>query len=344
VIANHQHEIESAIIVSDLTISSFAWSRPIFTVSSRRMWEPGFFAERLPWLSLIFRAVNLGALFSVLGMQPIENELHSRPFVSIANALYPRHGDLAVQTVFSERAVERLPKTLKTLGDLLGPHYFQAGRQFVSLTDLREAYRKEMLVLTREQLDADVAHFERLVREGATIYLAPEGFYSGDGKMQRLRGILSKLAPQARIWIAGISYDPFVGRRLSLLYRLEPAAGGIPLESEIKRTRPVTTSALLGTWLHDRTEPFRESDAIAALHDAIATLPRELFVDPELRREPASMVRAALAGMQRLEMLAIENGRYRLTGKRAHPQFPRTADMIAYQFNFHQETLEGTRA
>lgn len=308
------------------------------------MWEPGFFAERLPWLNLIFRAVNVGALFAALGMQPIENELHSRPFVSIANALYPRHGDLAVDTVFSRRALDRLPKAVKTLVDLLGPHHFHVGRTSVSLSELCERYRKEMLLLTREQLEADIGNFERLAREGSTIYLAPEGFYSGDGKMQRLRGILSRLAPLAKIWIVGISYDPFIGRRLSMLYHLQPAESGAPLETQIKRTRPITTSALLGTWLHERTEAFREADAIAAARSALATLPQGLFVDPELRRDPASMVRTALAGMQRLKMLATEDDRYRLTAVRTHPQFPRTSDMIAYQFNFHLETLEGARA
>ncbi len=68
--------MESAVLISDLTIGTFSWRRPIFTVSSRRMWEPGFFAERLPGLSLALRMLNFGWLFSSIGLQPIENELY----------------------------------------------------------------------------------------------------------------------------------------------------------------------------------------------------------------------------------------------------------------------------
>jgi hypothetical protein len=342
VVANHQHEMESPVIVAALAMSARMWRRPMYTISSRRMWEPGFFAERIPWLQPVMRTVNLGWLFAGIGMQPIENELHSRPFVSIADALYHAHGDLPAATVFRERALKRIPGIV-TLADLLAPRHFTAARSVVSLSELHEPYRAEMLLNTRAQLDADIAHFEDLVRSGATIFLTPEGFYSGDGKMQRLRGILAKLAPLARIYIAGISYDPFVGRRLSLMYRIREADPGLPLEADIKRTRPVTTSALIATWLHGRTAPFGESAAIEAVSSQLRELPSTLFVDPELRQDPTRMTRAALTGMTRLSIVRHYVEAYALTQTRRHPQFPRTSDMIAYQANFHAETLEGAR-
>ena len=78
---------------------------------------------------------------------------------------------------------------------------------------------------------ADIRHFEGLQRAGATIFLAPEGFYTGDGKMMRLRGILPRLAPLAEVWLSGISYDPFAGRRLSMLYRIASVRlQDVPLE------------------------------------------------------------------------------------------------------------------
>jgi len=339
-VANHQHEMESAAIVATLSIASFMWRSPMYTVSSRRMWEPGFFAERIPWLRPVFRDVNLGWLFAGVGMQPIENELHSRPFVSVAYTLHRAHGDTPVETIFQERALARIPG-IRSLADILAPAHFDAARSMVSLSELREPYRAEMLAATRVQLDADVAHFEDLVRGGATIFLTPEGFYTGHGKMQRLRGILARLTPHARIFVAGISYDPFVGRRLSMLYRVREASPGIPLASEIKRTRPVTTSALLGSWLHARSGPFTEREAVEAVQARLASLPGELFVDPELASDPQRMVREALAGMMRLSMLRESRGSYELTAARRHPEFPLAEDMIAYQANFHAETLDG---
>ncbi|MGZ3517245.1 MAG: hypothetical protein ACXVAM_08720 [Vulcanimicrobiaceae bacterium] len=340
-VANHQHEIEAPAVVALQSVQTFSWRHPVFTVSSRRMWEPGFFAERIPWLKVVFRDVNLGPLFAAIGMQPIENELHSRPFVSLAYTLQKAHGDIPVSAVFQDRALQRLPAGVTMLSDLLKPDHFDVGRTPVTLSELQEPYRRDSIKLTREQLETDIAHFETLQRDGATIFLAPEGSYSGDGKMQRLRGILTRLAPLARIWLVGISYDPFVGRRLSMLYHVAPAVDDVPLDAQLKRLRPVTTSALLATWLRDRTDPFTEREAVDAVTQQLSALPRVLFVDPELRRDPERTVHAALAGMHRFGMLEWNGSHHRLGERRAHPQFPRTIDMIAYQSNFHEETLEG---
>ena len=342
-VANHQTEMESPAIVARQGFQTFDWRYPIFTVSSRRMWEPGFFAHRIPWLKALLRDVNLGSLFAACGMQPIENELHSRPFVSLAYALQEEHDSAPIASVFRESALERLPEGVKVLSDLLKPVYFDVGRTLVTLSELQDPYRRDAIKLTREQLEADVAHFEQLQREGATIFLTPEGFYTGDGKMLRLRGILSRLVPLARIWLIGISYDPFVGRRLSMLYRVAPAVDDIPLDMQLKRLRPVTTSALLATWLRGRTGAFTEREALEGVTKQLDALPRALFVDPELQRDPQALVHSALAGMHRLEMLEWNGGHHRLGAQRAHPQFQQTTDMIAYQWNFHEETLEGCR-
>lgn len=344
-IANHQHEIESAVLIADLTIATLSWRHPIFTVSSRRMWEPGFFAERIAWLSPVLRTLNFGWLFSSIGLQPIENELHVRPFVSVAYALMQLHGDLDAESVFMESARRRLPASVKRISDLLRARNFAAGRSRVKLNEVSETYRKELMELTRAQVESDLQHFESLQRAGATIFLAPEGFYSGDGKMQRMRGSLSRLAPLAQIWLAGISYDPLVGRRLSLLYRLAPAVADVPLDLQLKRIRPVTTSALLGTWLHERAAaPFTVDEAQAAVARALAALPPALFVEPELRRDPLALTLHAIEGLVRLGIAKSDGGVYRLTEQRKHGQFPRTGDIIEYLYNFHAETLEGARS
>jgi hypothetical protein len=346
-VANHQHDVESAAIVASLSLRSLAWRYPIFTVSSRRMWEPGFMAERIPWLAFALRRANVGWLFSAIGLQPIENDLHARPFASIAFTLLQAGRDHPLDETFRPEALARLPGNASRLSDLLAPAFFHAGRSLATLSELREPYRSRMLQLTRESINADLDHFERLQKAGATIFSTPEGSYSGDGRMRRLRGVLSRLAPWAQIWVIGISYDPFVGRRLSLLYRLLPASGDEPLDRQIKRARPVTVSAVLGTWLNGARGSFTEGEAEQAVTAALAQLPPGLFVDPDLRRRPRRMVRAALAGLQRLGVLARVPGTrpcYALTSHRTHPQFPRTADIVAYQANFHRETLEGASA
>ena len=344
-IANHQHEIESGVLISDMTIRTRAWRWPIFTVSSRRMWEPGFFAVRIAWMSPLLRGLNFGWLFSAIGMQPIENELHVRPFVSIAYTIHQLHPNAPIDQVFAESARDRLPAGVRTVADLLGAKHFAAGRSRVKLTEVLEPYRREILDVTRAQIESDLTHFETLQRGGASIFLTPEGHYSGDGKMQRLRGALTRLAPLAEVWLTGISYDPFVGRRLSMLYRIAKAMPDVPLDLQLKAVRPVTVSALLGHWLHPRgLSPFIETEAQLAVERALLALPRTAFVDPELEQKPRMMVAHALDGLVRLGVARREGETLRLTDHRMHPQFPRTSDIIEYMYNFHIETLEGATA
>jgi len=342
-VANHQHDVEATVVVSAMSLSTFSWRYPIFSAAGRRMWEPGFLADRVPWLSFATRGLTYGWLFEALGLEPVENELHTRPFASLAYSLSQAHGALPLRDVFRESALARL-HGLASLADLGKPRHFALGRTRATLSELHEPYRSEALAATRRQLDADIAHIAQLVRSGATIYLTPEGHYSGDGRMRRMRGMLAELEPLADIWMAAISYDPFVGRRLSMLWRVAPAAKDVALEAQIKASRPVTTSALLATWLHARSGAFSAEQARDAVRAQIAALPDRLFVDPELRRRPEHIVRSALANMQRLGIVQAEGRDFALTQRRAHPQFPQTSDMIAHQTNFHEETLEGARS
>ena len=339
-VANHQHEMESPAIIATQVVAAWTFRKPFYTVSSRRMWEPGFFAERVPWLRPLLRNVNLGWLFAATGMQPIENELHSRPFASVAYTLRKLHGNLDAVAVFKSKALERAPG-IATIADVLVPKHFDLARSYVSLSELNDPYRSEMLAATRAQLDADIAHFEELVRNGATIFLTPEGFYTTDGKMQRFRGILSKLTPLATTYIAAISYDPFVSARLSMLYRVKEAANDVSLESDIKRSRPITTSALLGSWLHVNRVEFDVADAIGAVTSQLWALPPQAFVDPELARDPKKMTARALRSMLRRGMLQKSGDRLALGPNLRHPQFTQTADMLAFQANFHAETMTG---
>jgi hypothetical protein len=72
----------------------------------------------------------------------------------------------------------------------------------------------------------------------------------------------------------------------------------------------------------------------------LAALPPALFVDPELRANPRTMVTAALPLMVRWEILIRDAERYRLADGRRHPQFPFVDDVIAFQANFLAETIE----
>ncbi len=344
IVANHQHDFESPAIVSTTTVQSGPWRHPIFTASSRRMYEPGFFADRLPWLSFLLRRVNAGPLFISLGMLPLENELSSRALAAFAWSVQRRHGPLPLSEIFEEPVASRFPDGTKS-SELWRPQFFAQSRGVVKLSTVREPYRREILDETRAEVERDLARMEHVVRRGGSFYLTPEGHYTYDGRMRSMRGAVERLAPLATIYLVGVSYDPFVSKRLSMLYRVVRLPEGTePPMTRLTRTlaviRPVTTSQLLGTWLRALADSFTLDEAVCAIEAKLATLPPALFVDPELRRNPRAMVRAALPRMREWEILERDGDRYRVATRRRHPQFPFVEDILAYQARFLEETIE----
>ncbi|HKU81539.1 MAG TPA: hypothetical protein VJP76_05140, partial [Candidatus Tumulicola sp.] len=338
IVANHQHDLESMTIVTTTGVEYGPWRHPVFTASSRRMYEPGFMASRLPWLSPLVRPFNFGPLFVALGMLPLENQLASRDLSSLAWTVEQRHGPLALQDVFDERVARAFPAGTKT-SQLLDARFFNESRQIVKMTAVREPYRKEVLEATRASIEADFARMEDVVRRGATFYLTPEGRYSLDGRIGPMRGAVDRLAPLATVYVAGVSYDPFVAKRLSMLFRLARLRDRSALVQTLAATRPVTATQLLSAWLEGRAAAFAVADAVAGVRERLRALPDVLFVDPELRRDPARLVRAALPLMAEWAILERSGDEYCLAQQRQHPQFPTVEDIVAYNARFLDETI-----
>ena len=339
-IANHQHEDESEIVVLRAFVQG-PW-RQLFTASSRRMYEPGFFAVRMPWLAPVMRDVNAGPLFRTLGMLPLENELASRPLRSLALAVREKHGDLPLDLVFRPEALAALPESARapsTLGDVLAPELFLAGETRVKLAYVLEPYRREILEATRAGVDADVARIVGVVRDGATFFVTPEGFYSTDGTMRPLKGIVDHLVAVATPWLAAIAFDPFRGRRLSMLYRVLEPADPRDLRTSLAAARPVTTSALLATWLLAGALPFERDEAREGVRRALRELPAGTFADLELRADPDRCVDEALENLAERGTLAREGARFRLGERRTDRRFAEVRDMVRYQANFLAETV-----
>ena len=272
IVANHQHDLESMTIVSTVFLRYSPWRHPVFTASSRRMYEPGFLAVRLPWLRFLLRRIDAGPLFLTLGLLPLENELSSREISGLAWSLQRKHGPLPFREIFDERVASRFPAGTKT-GDLWRPELFDEMSTSVKVGALREPYRREILDETRQLIDADLARMENVVRRGATFYLTPEGRYSVDGKIGPMRGAIDRLAPLATIYLAGVSYDPFVAKRLSMLFRLVRLEDRARLVPALAAIRPVVASHVLAGWLDGRSADFAYEDAVAGVAERLRTLP-----------------------------------------------------------------------
>ena len=347
IVANHQHELEGQAIVATTTIRNGPWRHPLYMVNGRRMFEPGFLAVRLPFLRTVLRNYNAAPLFSTFGMMPLENQLSSREIASLAWELQGKHGPQALEVFFADGTAAQFAPGTRT-DELLKPQNFEKAQTVVKLSALREPYRSEVLEETRRLIDEDLERMEAVVRRGATFYATPEGFYSTDGRIGRIKGVYQRLAPFATVYLFAISYDPFVSKRLSMLYRIVRLDDKSKLKEALAASRPVVLSQVLGAWLHGRGQPFTERDAIDAVAAALRALPPQLFVDPELQRDPAKLVRAALPLMVEWHILeryrpdpgAASGSTYVLGATRRHPSFVHVADIVAYEANMLAETIE----
>ncbi len=336
-VANHQQEDESEVVVLRALVQG-PWNKPIFTASSRRMFEPGFLAGRLPWTAPLTAKLNMGPFFRSIGLNPLENQLSSRPLVSLAHEVRLAHGDLPLATVFRDEVLATLDPDARRLSDLERSSRFAAGQRLTKLSALHEPYRREALAALRAGVDADIAHIVEIVRRGATFYVTPEGFYSTDGRLHPLKGIIEKLIGLGEIWFAAIAFDPFRGKRLSMLYRVVRPLLPDDLPTSLAAARPVTTSALVAAALQRLPERFSGEELTRHASGLRDALPGLAFVDPEFDANRAGAVREALGKLLAGGALAADGDGYRRSGPYTDPHFPEVTDLIAFQAIFFAET------
>lgn len=344
-ISNHQVELDLMGPMATLVLRG-GWRSPVLTASAKLMYEPGFMAVRVPWLWRAMKNVNLGWLFEGMGLMPLENELQSRSIARWAWGAQRRHGVLALEEVFKPAVLERTDFAGCKTDDLFSSEHFRAAQEtYVRLSDLNVSYRKEAFDEMKEGVERDLQRIESALERGATFLVTPEGEYTKTGLMLPFRGIWDRLLPHVEhVYAAGISYDPFVGRRLSQLYRVVEARSKATAIAELKACRPVTTSALLAEWLTSRGGAFTEEEAVAAIEVRLRSLPRDLFLDPALARAPRKMAVKAVRRMAQLGILQRSGAHYTLCEERTHPHFPGVEDIVAFQARFFGETLEGLQA
>jgi hypothetical protein len=337
-ITNHQH-IDEGEMITARTFLLHPW-KPLTMCNSRRTYETGFIATVWPWSARLTRGLNLSWLWDCLSILPIENHLFSRPLISLAEELRAAHGDLALDTILPDEILARLELDGCVLSDLWKLANFTPAHAWVKVAQLKQPYRREVLANLRMVTKRDIAAIVERVRAGATFYITPEGDFSRDGRMHPMRsGIIDALSPFADLWLCAIAYDPFRGRRLSMLYRVIPYAGVADIGTSLAAARPITTSALLAEFLLDAPATFAVADAVRAVRERLDSLPGNVFADPELRRAPDAAVANAFAALQKRGTLTREGERYFLTANRTDERFPHVPDMITFQRNMLDETL-----
>jgi hypothetical protein len=337
-ITNHQHMDEGEMVTARTFLRHPR--KALVTCNSRRTFETGFIAWQMPWTAWFTRGLNLSGLWAAYSVLPVENHLFSRPLISLAEELRSAHGDLPLEAILPVETLEPLRLEGSVLSDLWKPVNFERAHIWVKVAQLKQPYRREVLENLRTVTKRDIAAIVERVRGGATFYITPEGDFSRDGRMHPIRGgIVEALAPFADLWLCAIAYDPFRGGRLPMLYRVLRYAGAADIGTSLAAARPITTSALLAAFLLEGPETFATQDAVRAVRERLDSLPRNVFVDPELQRAPDAAVVNALGTLRKRGTLVDGGECYRLSARRADPRFLHIPDMIEFQRNMLDETL-----
>ena len=119
IVANHQHDFESPAIVSTTTVESGPWRHPIFTASSRRMYEPGFLGG----------PASLAELFAAARQRRsalhLARDAAARKRAGLRELWPPSRGPSSAGTarcrlreIFDERVAARFPARNEELGSL----------------------------------------------------------------------------------------------------------------------------------------------------------------------------------------------------------------------------------
>ena len=325
-ITNHQHMDEGETITGR-TFLLHPW-KPLVMCNSRRTFETGFIAARLPFTARFTRGMNLSWLWELLSVLPVENHLFSRPLISLAEELQAAHGDLMIDEILPPETVAEIGLHGVTLSELWKLENFSKAQAWIKIAKLKPPYRHEVLTNLRAVNERDIAAIVERVKAGATFYITPEGDFSRDGRLHSMRnGIVGALASFADLWICAVAYDPFRTGRLSMLYRVIRYHDAADLGVSVAAARPVTNSALLATFLFDASRNVRCRRRCPCGAPRNSTLlPGNVFVDPELRGAPEAIVADALSALVTSGTLTLDGGRYRLTAKRTDRRFDHVPD------------------
>lgn len=350
-VTNHQHDLESVVLPGLVTLRD-PWHEHVVAIASERLFETGFLVPRVPpWLIPLVRQLSLGRILYLVGALPLENEPRSRTLHSWAHEVQAVHGNMPLVQVFSPEALTALhlsdlcPDNPYPLSAMWGAELAQLGETRMSLLALNEPYRTEVRTSARPRIERQFSAIEDALRNGATLYLTPEGRVSPDGRLGRFRLALDRLMPEAEggVYLAGVSYEPFLFKKLTLcchIVRAEKNMSGLP--QELLAIRPVTVSQLLAEWMADRQDAgaFNPEDVERALLQRLSSLPSRAFLVPELTHFTRSVVERALKTMTRLGYLEPTAGGYRRTAQRHDERLHEPPDVFSHQVVSLKETLE----
>jgi hypothetical protein len=380
--------------------------RTAFTARSD-MWEPGFLATVVgykgwpPWIQYLLDHTSFASVATLMRAQPILRipEYTLRQYL---RSVLKDEGDLPLSQVLSERTLSLFargrpdgdagatPQSRGTAGGrpgteagatsraaavgtlsvskVLGWAYRPLTARSIRAHMLAQGRYEQLREAWQTQIEQEMETLARVLDSGDTLWFAPEGAVSLDGRLLRLRSglhmLLAKARADARCLPVNVSYDFMsterrkivclgVGPALEGLRGLEQAELSARVAPAMVRQTVVTmtqlgSARLMAHLAEQRLEfaPEEEAPLIAAharrLTDLGAWVQRDLLTKRGLRRR----LRAFLSYCQKRRLLLPDkNGGYRInaeaiTGTRSSTFWENPARYSANELAALEEMLQ----
>lgn len=237
VVSNHRRDSDGPIIASVLLQRQGLRMRGVLPafVAREDMFRRGFLCEYLEGWPAPFRmalsALNLSSFLSFMGAFPMRR-VPERSLREVLEEVLHLAGNLPLDNVLKPAWVERFER-LSTGGhhplhvkDVLTWRYHELLSCQHGLSKLQRSLFRELLPYERSIIESQLQYFTRLLEQGDTLVLEPEGVVSVDGRFARLRGALHALLnrPQAglRVLPLGITYDSMTRGRERIFVNIGP--------------------------------------------------------------------------------------------------------------------------
>ena len=366
-----------------------SWRRLAFAGRSD-VWEPGFLATVIGyknwplWMQWVLDRVSFA---------PIANRMRGYPILRVPEytlreylrSVLQEEGNLPLSDVLSEetiRSIARVDERLRLrrkqghqsseqrpqrVSDILGWEYRLITNQRVHANHLAAGRYERLHQQFRALVDQQLEALARAMDGGDTLWFAPEGAVTLDGKIMRLRGglpsLLARARPDVRALPSTVTYDFMtshrrmiaclaVGPELKDLRDLDRAELSQRVSPALARQTTVTMSQLGSTRLlahlaeqRLQFQPKAEAPILAAEVRRLASLgawvQRDLLTERGLRRR----LRAFLAyAVKRQFLIPQDNGDYlivasKLEGIRSSTFWENPARYCANELSALEEAL-----
>lgn len=346
VVTNHRRDSDGPVIGSVLLHRKLLhlYGISMNFVSREDMFHPGFLTKYLEhWpaaMRVLLSPLNLGSVLTIMQLFPMRR-VAERSLGEVLEEVIAVAGDLPLDEVLRPQWLEIFREAAGSsnsrlhVSDVLKFRYRDLLFLSHGLAKLRLRCFREVAPYERAAVAAHLEQFCRLLEEGKTLVLAPEGKVSTDGRTGRFRAGLHTLLNQPRVaptlLPVGITYDSMANGHERVFVGVGPELRGMRglsrretnerVGTAIRHQLTITCSQLASRYLfverRTGTDIISRADVVAYVSRQVRRYAREgCYVDPRLLDAEGRQRRVEqyVASCLRRGILQRSTGqRYRLT-------------------------------